>query len=122
MTQPFNCGAPFAKRLARTEPLREIAEDFKIVARFAHRRDRLLHRDDESVARTRAYIVALERRGRWQHDVGMTRSRSPPWIVNDDRRGAPPRANQAVEILMMVKRIAAAPIDEIDIGVNEVVA
>ena len=97
-------------------------QNCKVVARFADRCDRLLHRDDESVARAGTDVVALEGRGAGQHDVGMARGRRPPWIVDDDRRRAAPCADQAVEILMMVKRIAAAPIDEIDIGIDEVLS
>src|SRR5208337_2697109 len=120
VTQPLNSSASFRERVASSEPLRQIAKDCKVVARLADRSDRLLHRDDESIPRTRTDIVALERRGGWQHDIGVARSCGPPWIVDDDRRRAPPRAKQAVEILMVVKRIAAAPVDEIDIGINEV--
>ena len=60
MTQPRRLVAAFGKRLERTELLGERREDVEIVARFAHRIDGLFHLDEESIARARTDVVALE--------------------------------------------------------------
>jgi hypothetical protein len=38
--------------------------------------------------------------------------------VNDDRLRALPRFDEAVQILVMVERIAAGPVDEPDVGIG----
>src|ERR1700735_3982942 len=50
----------------------------------------------------------------------MARRRGPPGIMDYDGRRSAPCADQTVEILMMMKRVAAAPIDEMDVGKDEV--
>src|SRR6202167_6144811 len=46
--------------------------------------------------------------------------RGPPRLVDDDRLGPPPGAHQAVKVLMMMKRIAATPVHEPDVGIEEI--
>src|SRR5271154_827647 len=50
----------------------------------------------------------------------MARGGGPPGFVHDDRFGAAEGRDQPVEVLVMMKRIAAAPIDQPDIGIGEI--
>ena len=84
---------------------------------LADRIDGAVHGEDEGIPRRAADVVALERGGRRQHDVGVTRGRRPPAVVDDDRLRLLPGALQPVEILVVVERIAARPIDQPDIGI-----
>ena len=112
MAQPAHLVAALGIVGLAAEPARQLAENRVIVARLADRLDRLLHRDDETVARRAAEIVALERGRRRQHDVGMARGRRPPRLVHDDGFRPPQGGAQPVGVLMMVERIAARPIDQ----------
>ena len=69
-----------------------------------------------------ADVVAFERRRRRQHDVGVARRRRPPRLVHDDGLRPLPGAAQPVEILMVVERIAAGPIDQPDVGIGRALA
>ena len=74
------------------------------------------HGEQRPLARGAAEIVALQRRVGRQHDVAMARQRIPPCLVADRRLRPAPCADQAVQILVMVERIAAGPVDQPDIG------
>jgi hypothetical protein len=75
------------------------------------------HRDDKAVAGRTTDVVALERGGRRQYDIRMPCRCRLPRLVHDDRFRSTPCAAQPVEILMMMKRIAAGPIDQTDVGI-----
>ena len=62
-------------------------------------------------------VVALERGGRRQHDVGVARERGPPRLLHDDGLGLRPGAQQAVQVLVVVERVAAGPPDDARVGV-----
>ncbi len=121
MAQPLHLAAAFGEVVAEAEPPGEIGEDVEIVARLADRLDRLMHREHVAVGR-RGDVVALERRGRRQHDVGVARGRRPEDLVHDDGFGTLPGLHQPVDVLMMVERIAAAPVDQLDLGEGDALA
>ena len=121
MAEPFHLAAIFREGVAEPQPLRQIGEDVEIVARLVHRRDGLMHREHVAVG-GRGDVVALQCRRRRQHDVGVARGRRPPDLVDDDRLGTLPCPDQTVDVLMMVKRIPAAPIDELDVGKGDPLA
>ena len=52
------------------------------------------------------------RRRGGEDDVGVARHRGPPDLVDDDGLGAAERLDQPVEILVVVERVAARPVDE----------
>src|SRR5580692_11666245 len=47
VSEPLHDGPAFGERFASAEAVSEIAQDCKVVARLADRRDGLFHRDDE---------------------------------------------------------------------------
>ena len=99
------------------------AEDVEIVARLADRRDGLRHRHDELVAARAADVVAFKRGGRRQHDIGeAARSRSTMAHAPRSVSGLRPGAAQLVGVLVMVERIAASPIDQLDVGIGAALA
>ena len=81
-----------------------------------------MHRDQARIVRRAADVVALERHRRGQRQVGVTGHRRPERVVHDDRLGPRQRPAQARDVLMVVKRIAAAPVDEPDVRESEVLA
>ena len=117
MAEPRHLVAALGVGVGDAEPLRQRAEDVVVVARLADRLDRLLHRDDEAVAPRAADVVALQRRGRRQHDVGVARGRGPPRLVDHDGFRSLPGAAELVGVLVMVERIAAGPIDQADVRI-----
>jgi hypothetical protein len=117
MAKPRVLVAALRVGLGDAEPFRQIAEDGEVVARLADRCNRLLHRHDELVAARAADVVALERRGGRQHDIGVARGCGPPRLVHDDGLGLLPGAAELVGVLMMVEWIAAGPIDQLDVGI-----
>ena len=87
VAQPKGLVPPLGEALLAAELPRQIEENVKVVARVADGFDRLVHRDDEPIARRAAQIVALERDRRRQHDVGTARGRRPPRLVDNDCSG-----------------------------------
>ncbi len=116
MAQPGHLVAALGVLAFAAELARQRAEDRIVVSRLADRLNRLLHCDNEPVARRSAKIVALERRRRRQHDVRMARGRCPPRLVHDDGFRTPKSGAQLVGVLMMVEWIAARPIHQLDVG------
>ena len=88
-----------------------------VVTRLAERFGQLVHGDHQGIGRRAADIVALQGHRAGQHDIGVPRRGGPGDLVHhqrlDFRKGAP----QAVEILVVMKRIAARPIDQADVGI-----
>jgi hypothetical protein len=122
MTEPGILVAALCVGLGDAEALRQSAEDVEVIARLADRRDSLRHRHDEFVAPRATDVVALKRSGRRQHDVGMPRGRSPPGLVHHDGVGFRPGAAELVGVLVMMKRIAAGPVDQFDVGIGAALA
>ena len=89
-----------------------------VVARFADRLARFLHGDQIGLARGVADVVALQAGGGGQHDVGHLGGRRPELLMEHHRLGLAPGEPQPVEILMVMKRIAARPIDQADVGID----
>ncbi len=117
--QPGVLVEAFVERVAHAEPFRQRAEDVEVVARLRVRFDRALHREQIRVARRTADVVAFERGRSGQHDVGMPRGRRPPRFVHDDRVGFGERIAQAEEILVVMERVAAGPVDEVHVGIGQ---
>jgi hypothetical protein len=63
-------------------------------------------------------FVALERHGRRQHDVGVTCHRRPECVVHDEGLGPAERTAQASQMLV-VERVAAAPVHQADVGIGQ---
>ena len=66
----------------------------------------------------RADVVSLQRGRRRQHDVGVARGRGPPRIVHDDGLRPAERGAQLVGVLVMVERIAARPVHQLDVRIG----
>src|SRR5262249_60107243 len=94
---------------------RQRAENIEVVLRIADRVDGAVHGENEGVAGRASDIVALERGGGRQHDVGVTRGRRPPALVHDYRLRLLPGALQAAYVLMVMKGVAARPGDPTNI-------
>ena len=71
-----------------------------------------MHGEHERIARRAADVVALQRRRRWKHDVGVARGRVPPALVDHDGFRPLPSAPQPIEVLVVVEWIAARPVDQ----------
>jgi hypothetical protein len=112
VAQPEGFVTPLGEGLPVAEPQRQAMQDVEVVLRRADGFDRPLHRDHEAVARRRADVVAFERRRRRQHDVRKASRCLPPRLVHDDRFRALPASPQPVEVLVVVERVAAGPMDE----------
>jgi len=81
-----------------------------------------VHRDHQRIAGGGTDILALQRDRRRQYDIGMPRARRPCRLVDDDRIGARKGTAQPVQVLVVVKRVTARPVDQTDVGVNEPMA
>src|SRR5262249_165726 len=65
------------------------------------------------------YIVPLHRGGRWQHDVGVLGRRRPEGPMEEDGVWPAPRFEEAPHLGVVVKRISAARVDELDARIGE---
>ena len=116
--QPCAGIAPFGEGLVRIQPFGQIGKDGVVVARLAHWVDQLPHRDHVTLARGVADVLALQRRGGGQHDVRQLGGGCPVLLVDDDgfRLGLP-RRQQAVQVLVVVERVAAGPVDQANVRI-----
>ncbi len=106
------------KNLACTHAFGQRCEDVVVVACLADRVHGLLHGDHKTFARGVADVVALQPCCGRQHDVGELGRRCPELLVDDDGfRFGLPRAQHAVEVLVVVKGVAAGPVNQPDIRV-----
>src|SRR5262249_4275362 len=105
MAKPLHLSAAFGEIVAEAEPFCEICKNIEVVARLADRLDRLMHGEHVAVGGGRD-VVALECRGRGQHDVGVARSRRPGDLMHDDGLGSLPGLHEAVDVLVMVEWIS----------------
>ena len=120
--EPLSRAAALGEGLRATQPLRERREDRVIVARLAVGLGDLVHGDHERVGRSGADILALQRHGRGQDDVGVARRGGPGDLVHHEGIDARERPAQPVQVLVMVEGIAARPIDQPDVGIGEPLA
>ncbi len=67
-------------------------------------------------------VVPLDEGRHREDDVGVAGGRRPERLVDDDRLGPLPGAGEAVEVLVVVERIAAGPVDEADVGIGVAIA
>src|SRR5262249_34311758 len=66
-----------------------------------------------------SHVLAFQRYRRRQHDVRMPCARGPSGVVKDHRIGAREGFPQSVQILMVMERIAARPINELYVRVSQ---
>ena len=111
-------GAAFRESLKPAEPLGQAGEDRVIVAGLTMRLGHGVHGDQQGIVGVAPDILALQGHGARQHEVGMPCRRRPGQLVNDQRVDLPEGPPQASEILMMMERVAAGPIDQADIGIS----
>ena len=118
--QPLPGAPALGERLARAEALGDAGEDRVVVPRLADRVDEPVHRDQVVVARRAGDVVALE--GRWSTGSTMSAclaSAVQNGSLHDDGLGPPPGPHQPVQVLVVVERVAAGPVDEPDVGVGQ---
>ena len=118
MLQPLPGSAALGEGLARAEPLGEIGEDRVVVARLAIGRDHRMHRHQQRVVGVAADILALQRHRAGQHDIGVAGGRGPGELVDNKRVDTSEGLAQAVQVLMMMERVAAGPVDQLDLGIG----
>ena len=115
--QPLADAAALRESIVLAEPLGQAGEDRVIVAGLAMGLGHVMHGDQQGIVGVAADILALQGHGAGQHEIRMPRRRRPGQLVNDQRVDLPEGPPQAGEILMMMERVAARPIDQADIGI-----
>src|SRR6185503_10522665 len=74
----------------------------------------LLHGKIKTITPRRPNIITFARRCAGEDDVGTPRCWRPPRLVYDDGFGFLPGVQQAINILNLVERVAATPVDQSD--------
>ena len=110
--EPGALAAPLREGLADAEPVGERGEDGVVAARLGVGRDGAVHGDRVRVVAPAGDVVALERRRDREDDVGVARHRGPVRLLHEDRVRPPERPAQAVEVLVVVERVAAGPVHD----------
>ena len=119
MLQPLADRASLGERFAGAEAFGQIGEDRVIVPRLTIGRRNPRHRHQQGIVGTAADILALQRHGRGQHEIGVARGRGPAQFMHHQRIDLRESAPQAIEILMMMERVAAGPVDQADVGIGQ---
>jgi hypothetical protein len=117
VTQPLARGPAFGEGRSGLQPLRQGGEDGIVIARLRIRFGQLRHGEQGRVAAADAEIVAFDRHRRGQHDVRVPRGGGPERVV--DHHGLRPgeRLAQPGEVLVVMERVPAGPVDALDVRV-----
>ena len=100
----------------------EVREDGVVVAGLGVGGSGGVHGDHDGVGGGGADVLAFQRRGAREDDVGVARGGGPGAFMHDDGVGAGEGAAEAGEVLVVVEGVAAGPVDQADVGVGEVLA
>ncbi|CUK20615.1 Uncharacterised protein [Achromobacter sp. 2789STDY5608615] len=122
VAQPFGAVAAFGEGFARAQPFGQVGEDVVVVARQAVGRGDAVHGHQQRVGGRAADVLALQRHRAGQHDVGMARGGGPADLVDHEGVERGEGAGQALEVLVMVERIAAGPIGQADVRIVHALA
>ncbi len=122
MPQPLHLRPALGELRFEPETLGERAVDGVLGLCLTHGGNRLLHGEVKTVTPRRPNIIAFERRRAGQDDVGTPCCWRPPRLVYDDGFGLLPGAQETVEILNLVERIATTPVDQSDVWIGQPVA
>ena len=120
VAQPLARRAALGERLRKAQPLGQPGKNGVIVARLAIRRrppgasPPAADRPPEPPISSRSSVIVAGK-----HDVGVARRRGPGRFMHDHRVRPGKRPAQPVEILVVVERIAAGPIDQPDVGIGQ---
>ena len=116
MAQPGFFIALFGEAFAVAQFFRNIGQDVMVIARLTHWFNRLVHGAQETIPPAARDVIAFQRGGGGQHDIGVARQRCPPGFLHNDSLCLRPGAQHAVQILMVMEGIAAGPPDDLRIG------
>ena len=118
MDDPVLGRAALGVLLLEAQPFRQPREDLVIRPCATNGIDRLTHRDDQRLPVGHRQILALEHRRCGEHDVRVARHGCPPDLIDDDRLGPAQCAHQPPQVLMVMERVAAGPVDEARVRVG----
>ncbi len=115
---PLRFIAVFGEGFTVAEAIRQVSENIEVVTRLMLRLNRLMHRQHEAVTGRAANIVTLQGGGHRQDDIGHLRRRRPDNVLHDHRIRSLPAFHQPVNLLMMVERVAARPVDQTNLRIG----
>src|ERR1700677_3641068 len=122
MLQPLLRAKSFSEFLNDAESPGQFRKCRVVVTRRARWCDRALHRSQIAVLGAGSNVIAFEWSRRGQDNVSAPRGGGPPWLVHDDRFRTLPCPDEAIQILMVMKRIATRPVNQPDVGIGEIFA
>ncbi len=93
-----------------------------VIPGVIQRRNEFGHMKQKGICGRTCDILSLIRCCRGKHDVGVLCSRRPPGFMNDHRLRLLPGLTQPIQILVVMERIAATPINQADIRVTALVS
>ena len=119
MGEPLHRVAALGIDVAGAEAAGDLREDPVVVARLADRLARLLHGDQEGLAPGIADVVALEAVVAGSTMSAIFAAGVQNCSLNTIVSGLRHARAQAVEVLVMMERIAARPVDQADVGIGD---
>ena len=117
VTQPLIRRSALGEGLPYLQPVRQGREGGVVITRLRVRFGQLRHGEQGGVGAAGADIVALDRHRRGQDDVRVPRGGGPERVVHHHGLRPGERLTQPGEVLVVVERVPAAPVDELDIRV-----
>src|SRR5471030_2707863 len=117
MAQPGVLVAALSELFTVAQTFSQIGKNVEVITCLMLRRDGLMHRQHEAVAGGTADVITLKRGGGRQHDVGHFGGRSPDVVLYDHRVRFLPALHKPVKLLMMMERITARPVHQMDIRI-----
>ena len=120
--EPFPRAAALGELLAEPERIGQCRECGVVVAGLRVRLGQPRHGHQQRVVAGAGVVVALVSGGGRHDDVGVLGHRRPVRVVYDDRVDTAERAAQPRNVLVMMQRIAAGPVHQLDVGVRQAAA
>ena len=117
VAQPLARGPALGEGFPCPQPFRQGREGGEVIARLPVRLGQPRHGEQGGVSAAGAEVVALDRHRRGQDDIGVPRGGGPERVVHHHGLRPGERLAQPGEVLVMVKRVPAAPVDQLDIRV-----
>ena len=119
VAQPVAAAAALGKGAPLAQPFGQGGEDVVVVPGLSERVRHTVHGDQQRIGLRTANILAFQRHSAGEHDVGMARRGGPGGFLHHQRLRPGEGTVQPAEVLVVVERVAARPIDQPDVRVGQ---
>ena len=122
MLNPLYFVAALGKVAVEAQALGQFRKNIEVVASITEGGQCRGHGGEVVIVGAAAQVIALKGSGYRQHNVRMAGGGGPHGLVDHNRPRFLPGAYQPIQVLVVVKRIAACPVHQVNTGVGQPVS